>query len=185
MLSADYWEWIGVATALIYVILASAGKRTCFLFGLISSLIYVDLLFAQKLRFEMAINVYYAIMSVAGWINWAKDKDHLHPKMMKKKEFVSITIVGLLVSVLLGFITYKFTDWSMTYVDSFTTTMAVIATWMMIKKYVQNWLIWIVADGVSIGMYYYKDLQPTALLFAIYTVVAVFGFYNWKKLMRE
>ncbi len=183
MLDSVVWEWFGVITALIYVALASAGKRLCFVFGLISSLVFVDILFSAKLYFESIINIYYVVMSIIGWFTWKEDDGHVHPVLMRNSRFILIAGIGILASLVLGYFASSFTDASLSYLDSFTTVMAIIATWMMVRKVIQNWLIWIVADGVSIGMFYYKDLIPMSILFGVYTLIAVYGFVNWKKLM--
>ena len=83
----------------------------------------------------------------------------------------------------LGYVFDHYTSASMAYVDSFTTVFAVIATWMMVERYIENWIIWIVADAIAIYLYTVKDHYPIALLFLVYTVIAVFGYYNWRKIL--
>ena len=176
-------EWISVATAIVYVFLAAKGKKSCFIFGFISSAIFVHICFTDHLYFDTIINVYYVVMSVVGWIQWSGSKDHIQVGKIPKKQFLLLTSSAVILSVILGYLVDNYTDATLAYVDSLTTMLAVLATWLMVKKVLQNWLIWIVADAVSILMYAYKDHFPIALLFFIYTVLAVYGWYQWKKLI--
>jgi nicotinamide mononucleotide transporter len=72
-----------------------------------------------------------------------------------------------------------YTDSDVPYWDSFTTVFSFIATWMMARRYLGNWLIWIFIDAICVGIYIYKGLKPTAGLFMIYTVMAIYGYYSW------
>ena len=179
----DFIEWTAVITALIYVYLASMANRLCFLFGLISSVLLVYICATDHLYFDTFINVYYVAMSVVGWYVWKGDKEVLNVREMKSKTFLIFCLVGLSVFLGLGYVFDHYTSASMAYVDSFTTVFAVIATWMMVERYIENWIIWIVADAIAIYLYTVKDHYPIALLFLVYTVIAVFGYYNWRKIL--
>ena len=182
---AEFIEWTAVITALLYVYLASAANRICFLFGLISSAFLVYICATDHLYFDTFINGYYVVMSVVGWYMWKGETEVLEIREMKSRTFIGISILGILVFVGLGFVFDKYTGASMAYVDSFTTVFAVIATWMMVERYLENWIIWIVADAISIYMYTVKDHYPIALLFLVYTVIAIFGYYNWKRILLK
>ena len=182
---SDLWEWLGVLTALIYVFLATRGHRTCFIFGLISSIIFVEICFSDRLYFDTAINSYYIVMSVVGWINWKSDSDEVQAVSIGKRNFLIYSLIGLGLSAVLGYITNSYTDASLPYIDAFTTVFAVIATWMLVRKMIENWIIWIVADAVSIFMYAYKDHWPISILFGVYTLIAIYGYYHWKKVLLK
>lgn len=179
-------EIIGVITALAYVALAAKRNKWCFLFGLISSLIYVYFTFVLKLYFDFGINLYYVLMSFYGWFAWSKSttKETLTIHQLPRKTLLTICITGLVVSTILAFGARQFTDASLPYLDAFTTTFSVIATFMVVKKQIENWLLWIVVDLVSTGLYYSKELYLTALLFLIYTIVALFGYRSWRKQLQ-
>ena len=179
----DLLEWISVVTAIIYVFLAAKGLKICFLFGFISSAIFVQICFTDHLYFDTAINIYYVVMSVVGWIHWSGSEDQIQVKKMSTNQFILLTLSALLFSILLGYLVDQYTDATLAYVDAFTTVLAVLATWLMVKKVLQNWLIWIVADAVSIFMYAYKDHYPIALLFLVYTTLAFYGWFQWNKLI--
>lgn len=176
-------EVIAVVTALIYVVFAAQAKKLCFAFGLISSAIYVYLATELQFYFDSAINLFYVLMSFYGWFAWSKQKNLKQSSIqsISKKMLYILLIVGLIVTILLAFSADRFSSASLPYLDAFTTVFAIIATWMVIKKYIENWLIWIVVDLIAMGMYFYKGLILTSFLFGIYTVIASFGYFKWKK----
>jgi nicotinamide mononucleotide transporter len=179
----EFIEWTAVITALIYVYLASVANRLCFLFGLISSVLLVYICFTDHLYFDTFINIYYIVMSVVGWYLWQGDQEILNVREMSGKTFLVFCLVGLVVFLGLGYAFDQYTGASMAYIDSFTTVFAVIATWMMVERFLENWIIWIVADAIAIYLYMVKGHYPIALLFLVYTVIAVFGYYNWKRIL--
>lgn len=175
-------EIIAVGTALIYIFLASKSNKWCFLFGFISSAIYVYITFELAYYFDVLINAYYVGMSFYGWIAWGKIKQSsISIRTIEKKKLFSILFICLLISSLTAFAMSKFSNASLPYLDAITTVYALLATWMLVKKYIENWLIWIVIDFLAAGMYFYKELYLTGLLFLLYSVIAIFGFRNWKK----
>lgn len=179
----DLIEWSGVVCALIYIYLATKARRLCFLFGLISSLLFVLICGIEKLYFDTAINAYYVVMSVVGWYSWkSPEGESFEIRSLGKMKFYYLSVLSLILSFLLAFATEHLTDASLPYVDSFTTVFAVLATWMMVERFIQNWILWILADGVSVFLYIVKNHYPMAMLFAVYTVIAVLGYLNWKKL---
>jgi len=175
------WEWLGVITALIYVYLASKGSRYCFIFGLLSSLIFVQICFSDRLYFDTSVNAYYVVMSVFGWFSWKSESGEISPRTIKNRTFLLLLLAGVLISIILGYGTHYYSDASLPFIDSFTTVLAVIATWMMVRKIIQSWIVWILVDTVSIFMYLYKEHYPIAALFLVYTVISFYGYYNWQK----
>jgi len=176
-------EIIAVITAIIYVILAAKANRWCFLYGLISSLIYIYLATSLKFYFDTAINMYYVFMSFYGWLSWSKatKKDPLAIISMPKKQLsLLITSAGLL-TISLAYFADKISDASLPYIDAFTTVFAILATWMIVKRHAESWLIWIVVDSIAAAMYFYKGLFLTSLLFIFYTVISILGYQKWKR----
>lgn len=178
----SWLEIIGVLTALIYVVLAAKGNKWCFLFGLISAIIYVYLSVVLKFYFDTAINVYYIIMSFYGWFSWGRKKSspNFIPLQLKKKHFLAYLISGFIITLVLAFIVDQLSDAALPYFDAFTTIFAIIATYMVVKKWIENWLIWVVVDTVAAGMYWHKELYLTSLLFIVYTIISVVGYQKWK-----
>ncbi|MEQ8908244.1 MAG: nicotinamide riboside transporter PnuC [Vicingaceae bacterium] len=178
----SWLETIAVLTALIYVYFASKGNRVCFFFGLISSAIYIYIATDLKYYFDSLINAYYVIMSVYGWFSWKSSRlSELEVKSMPKSQFGILILTGITISLFLGFASYKLTDAQLPFWDAITTVFSLIATWLVVKKVLQNWLIWIVVDFIAMIMYYEKGLLLTSLLFLIYTIIAIRGYFIWRK----
>lgn len=96
-------------------------------------------------------------------------------------------MIGLfaLIFIVIAFILVRFTDSPVPYGDSFTTTLSIIAMWMLAHKYIEQWWLWIAVNVVSTGLYFWKGLYPTALLFVVYSIIPFFGYFKWKKMMVE
>lgn len=174
-------EIIAVTTALIYVYFATKQNRICFLFGFISSAIYIYITFQSKLYFDSAISSFYVVMSVVGWINWGKESIQNTTTHIKAKKLKLTIIIGIALSLSLGTIAIFFTDANLPYFDSFTTVFSVIGTIWLVKKFIENWAVWIVVDVVAAGMYFYKELYLTSALFLLYTFIAIKGWIEWNK----
>lgn len=183
----NWLEILAVTTALVYVVLASKGNRWCFLFGLISSTIYVYITFQLHFYFDVAINIYYVFMSYFGWVSWSSDRDNSITSITKvNKNWLRLLLIsGVIITLILAFGVDRFSGAELPYLDAFTTIFALIATLMVVKKQLENWLIWIVVDTVACGMYFYKELYFTAILFFIYTIIAIVGYYKWKRLLEN
>lgn len=185
-LDFGYLEIIGVSTALVYVALAAKGNRWCFLFGLISSLIYVYLSYILKFYFDFGINLYYVAMSFYGWIAWSENQNNNSEIVVRtypSKKLLLIMAIGVLITAGLATLANRFSDAALPHLDAFTTVFSILATYLVVKKYIQNWLIWIVVDAVACYMYFYKELYLTAVLFFIYTIIAIVGYFKWEKLI--
>ena len=122
-------------------------------------------------------------MSVIGWLQWSDSGSQIQVSKMPNKVFITLSISAIILSLLLGYVVDKYTDATLVYVDALTTCLAVLATWLMVKKIEQNWLIWIFADAIGIYLYTVKGHYPIAFLFIVYTIIAVFGYYNWRKIL--
>ena len=168
--------------------------------GIISTTIYVYILFNFGLLGDMLINVYYSIMSIYGWISWNKNIDNqiISVDFAKKKDW----LVGLSLFVLsfiavcgvyyfkpfidnhfsmngvsLGFQQLDWANW----LDIFTTSLFLIGMWFMAKRKVENWLFWIVGDLICVPMMLYKGLGITSLQYLVFTIMAVMGYQKWRK----
>ncbi len=186
-LYANYFEIIGTITSLIYLYLSLRKNILCWLFGIISSSIYIYVFFQSGFYADMGLNVYYVLISIYGWIIWAKgnrakdDKSKLLVSRISLNLALVLLLVTAIIFVIIAIILTNFTDSQIPYWDAFTTAGSIVATWMLARKIIEHWIIWIVVDLVSIGLYIYKDLHTTSVLFLVYTTIAIFGYIKWKK----
>ncbi|HCC71984.1 MAG TPA: nicotinamide riboside transporter PnuC [Bacteroidales bacterium] len=185
-LSDHYIEVFGALTGIIYVILEIRQSIWLWPLGLITSVIYIWVFFTSKFYADMGLQTYYVLISIYGWYWWLKGgkkykKDSLPVTNISMKLAAILLFVFLALFVLIWFILVKYTDSPIPIGDAFTTALSVVATWMLARKIIEHWVLWIIADLVSIGLYIYKGLFPTVILFAVYTVMAVIGFREWRK----
>ena len=180
----DIIEIIAVTFSIIYVILAAKENIWCWSAAIISVSLYIYICFINHLYAETILQVFYLIIAFYGYYNWNNPRKKLHVSEWNISKHIITIIIGTTIAFLLGFYLTIYTNAAMPIIDSFTTTFSIIATFMVTKKILGNWLYWIIIDLTSIYMYYEKDLHLTSMLFIIYTIIAVFGYMNWSRLKR-
>jgi len=189
-------EIVAVLASLTYVILASREHRGCWPAGMIGSSIYVVVFFQYQLYMDSALNIFYVVMAMYGWLMWKNRQSEIDLVAAAPKNITSIKqwhaikhinaiAVILLLSALSGFYLDNYTDAAFPYLDSLTTWSSFLATWMVVNKILENWLYWIVIDAASIYLYINKELYFTALLFGLYVIIATYGYLHWKKLYQK
>ncbi|WP_379964819.1 nicotinamide riboside transporter PnuC [Epilithonimonas sp. UC225_85] len=173
--------------------------------GIISTVLFIYIMYVFGLLGDMLINVYYTVMSVYGWILWAKNsKDHIHVDVRKasKKdwEIGGLLFIGSLIFVgavyyLKPYIDNQFSmngvklglyhlDWA-NYTDIVTTSLFLVGMYFMAKRNIENWIFWIVADFICIPMMIYKGLGITAIQYIVFTAMAIIGYIEWKKSLAK
>ncbi len=169
--------------------------------GIISTILFIYIMYVFGLMGDMLINVYYSVMSIYGWILWNKHSDdHIHVEVKKANlkdwQIGSILFVGSLLFVgtvyyYKPFIDNQFSmkdiqlglyhlDWA-NYTDIITTSLFLVGMYFMAKRLLENWIFWIVADFICIPMMLYKGLGFTTLQYIIFTIMAIIGYLEWKK----
>jgi nicotinamide mononucleotide transporter len=183
-IQANWIEIVGSILSLIYVYLSVNQKISLWLFGLLSAVFYIVIFYDSKFYADMTLQFYYVFVSIYGWINWKRGKDsatELSVIKTPRKQYFYLIIVSALIFIAYYFVLVNYTDSPLPKADSLTTALSIVATWMLAKKYIEYWLVFIFVDAFSAGLYFYKDLYPTAVLFIIYTIMAVVGYVEWKK----
>lgn len=172
-----------VITAVIYILLAAKKNKWCFVYGLVSSAIYVYLTYRLRLYFDTFINAYYILMSVYGWLDWqsAQKNEEIPIVKIGWKKLGIYSIITLLLAMLIGWWAELNTNNILPYWDSFTTLFALLATYWVVKRILENWFIFIIIDFVSFLIYLYKGLPLTSLLFLSYCIMSIYGYKNWKR----
>ncbi len=180
------WEILAVFLSVSYILLAIKQNLWSWVAAFFSTLIYSILFFDASLLMDSALNIFYLVMAVYGWYSWK------YGNIKAQNEQLQITTYGItnnfkiigiliLISIVLGYIMANYTSADFAYLDTFTTVFAVFATYMLAKKVLENWIYWVVIDTVSIYIYIQKGFYLTAVLFAIYTVLACVAYIQWKK----
>ncbi|MGK0441073.1 MAG: nicotinamide mononucleotide transporter [Pseudohongiellaceae bacterium] len=183
------WELAAVLFGIAYLLLAMREKISCWYAAFMSTAIYTVLFWDVSLLMDSALQVYYMAMAVYGWYQWRQPKDQVKAELAIscwRWQTHSIAIgTVILVSCLSGWLLQNNTDAAWPYLDSFTTWGAIVTTYMVAKKVLENWLYWIVIDAVAAFLYMDRGLYLTALLFAAYVVIVVFGYFQWRNIYKS
>ena len=178
-------ESVAVLFSVLYVILAAKENILCWWAAVISVTLYIYIFFSAQLYPETGLQVFYLFMAFYGYYNWNKKEQSLQIIEWNISKHFAVLILGAILTFLMGFYFTTYTNAKMPIVDSFTTVFSIFATYMVIKKILGNWLYWIVIDTVSVYLFYSRDLHLTSLLFMTYTIIAIFGYFNWLKMMQK
>lgn len=185
-------ELFGFLTALIYLYFSIKLKIWLWPFGILTSSLYIYIFYISSLYADMGLQVYYVLISFYGWYHWVHGVNHnkdsnlsistLSGSLALKLLLILFVIYWIIVFILLkGPAYFDMPPSDLPYWDAFTTSVSIIATWMLARKIIEHWIAWIIVDSVSFGLYIYKELYITVVLFLIYTILAFVGFYKWKK----
>ncbi|NBC58713.1 MAG: nicotinamide riboside transporter PnuC [Bacteroidetes bacterium] len=180
-------EIIGSLFGLMSVWFSKRDNILVFPTGIISTAIFVYILSVYGLLGDMMINAYYFIMSIYGWYIWTQkvDKDHFIPitKLESRREYKTSVLIFVATLIFVSVVYSVFDKWNSwtAYVDTFTTAVFFLGMWLMAKKKLENWQLWIIGDVISIPLYLYKGLVFSAFQYAIFTLIAIYGYNAWKK----
>ena len=134
---------------------------------------------------ESLLNVFYVVMAVVGWYEWrfgGRDHGGVHIRRLAPRHHMFIVIALLLAAGLNGWFMQQYTSAAWPYLDAFTTWASVLTTFLVVWKVLENWLYWFVIDSLSIYLYIDRGLTLTAVLFAGYVVIVIFGYLHWRRL---
>lgn len=179
-------EIIAVIFGFLSVLFSKQNKIWVFPTGMISTLIFVYLLLKWGLLGDMMINAYYFVMSVYGWYIWTRkvDDQHVTPISVTTKKEKKLSVIIFLATMLFVFAVYKtFDKWTswVAYVDTITTAIFFVGMWLMARRKIENWIYWIIGDIISVPLYFYKGFTFTSFQYLGFTVIAIFGYLQWKK----
>ncbi|HCE58938.1 MAG TPA: nicotinamide riboside transporter PnuC [Prolixibacteraceae bacterium] len=189
-IAVNYVELLGAILGLIYIYLSIRQKILTWPVGLLSSVFYILIFFQARLYAGMGLQVYYAAMSIYGWYYWVKGENNttgekLNVSYTKPFEWIMIAAAFFVVLILIVMVLKNYTDSDVPFIDAFTTTAGIIATWMMARKLIENWIIWVFTDLISVFLYIEKQLWVTALLYLVFTTMAILGFIEWRKNLKR
>ncbi|PKP33648.1 MAG: nicotinamide mononucleotide transporter [Bacteroidetes bacterium HGW-Bacteroidetes-17] len=188
ILNTTLLEIIAVFFGLLSVWYAKKADIKVYPTGIISVIIYVYICVGVKLYADMGINFVYFVMSIYGWYAWTKKdkKEKILPiSFCTKKEYFINVILFFVFLVILIYVLLNYTDSNVPYWDSLTTAIFLVGMWLMARKKVENWILWIIGDAISIPLYFNKGLMLTSFQFSIFLVLAVLGYIEWKRKVKE
>lgn len=190
----SFWRVVGplelaaFITALLYSIFASYEKVWCWPFALISSALIAYINIRLHYSWQTILQVFYFGMALYGWYVWVygdKKIEPLHITSYPPKKLGLIILAGIPFTVAFALIGQSFFHVDQPWLDGGLTAYSVIATWMMARKIIQNWLFWIIIDPLSILLYAPRERYLISLLFIIYTIIAIFGYFKWRQQLKQ
>jgi nicotinamide mononucleotide transporter len=180
----NWLEITAVIFAILYLILAVKQNILCWIAGIISSVLYFFIMQKAGLYMEAYLQVFYVVMGIYGWSQWsasnASNPSFIVNTWSKYQHMIAISII-LALSLLSGFLLERYTDAALPFLDALVSWGAVVATYMVAKKLLENWIYWFVIDATSIFLFIERGLWLSAVLFATYLVIIFFGYQSWNK----
>ena len=181
----SYVEVFGVVTGLLYLYFQIKQQSWMWVVGFLTGLVYVWVFYTSAVYANMCLQLYYVVASVYGFWLWkfgtVKEEAGIVYKSLDRKRAAVILSMICLIGVPAYFILSRYTDSTVPAGDAFTAAIGIVATWMLAQRIIQHWLFWMVADSVSIYIYYRLELYPTMFLYLCYIGLAVIGYREWKK----
>jgi len=180
----NWLEITAVIFAILYLILAVKQNILCWIVGIISSVLYFFIMQKAGLYMEAYLQVFYVVMGIYGWSQWsasnASNPSFIVNTWSKYQHMIAISII-LALSLLSGFLLERYTDAALPFLDALVSWGAVVATYMVAKKLLENWIYWFVIDATSIFLFIERGLWLSAVLFVTYLVIIFFGYQSWNK----
>lgn len=182
-----YMQWperIATLTGLIYIVLSVRQNPLCWPFGIVSTGIWMVVVFMGRMYMDSVLNLVYVVLGFYGWYQWLRggeDNTPLKVQTVSKKLWAVLIAIGVATTIPLGLFSQHVLEASFPWWDTVTTVISLIAQYLLAKKYLENWLLWIVADAVYIWLYIAKGWHGYSMLMVVYTLMAVLGFYSWYK----
>ena len=188
-LSGNYIELLGAILGIAYIFFSIRQSILTWPVGLLTSILYVWVFFVSKLYADMGLQMYYVVISIYGWYEWlfGNSTNHAEPIKVSRismKMGLILSVISFFLFFLIWFFLKNFTDSPVPMADSLATSLSIVATWMLARKILEHWLVWIFVDAFSVGLFWYKNLMPTVILFVVYTVMAYIGYREWKQELR-
>ncbi|MCC8020197.1 MAG: nicotinamide riboside transporter PnuC [Rikenellaceae bacterium] len=199
--NADLWQILeiaGTAVGLVYIYLEYKANVWLWLAGIVMPAIYIYVYYKSGFYADMGINIYYLLAGLYGWAYWlgrtilhgsrggdAPAKVNVPITRTPQRQYMPLFSVTTVSFAVIAYILVRYTDSTVPYGDSLTTALSIAGLWMLARKYVEQWLVWIAVDVICCGLYLFKGLYPTGTLYGLYAVIAVFGYFKWKRMMTE
>lgn len=190
---SEFVEILGVIIGFIYLWLEYKASIYLWLTSIIMPAIYLFVYFDAGLYADVAINIYYLIIGVYGWMSWrygisrknGTEKYDLKISHTSRRQWLRLLIAYIVIHFAISFTLIKFTDTDVPWFNGLTSALSIIGMWMLAKKLIEQWFVWFVVDILSAVLYFYKGLEPTALLYSVYAIVAILGYKKWNKLLQK
>jgi len=183
--------WIepaAVILAIAYLLLAIKQNISCWFAAFFSSLLYFFVMYSAGLYMEAGLQIFYCVMAVYGWTQWRAslpDNKKFLVKTWNRNQHIKAISLIFLLAIASGWALEKFTNAALPFIDSLTTWGAIVTTYMVAKRLLENWIYWFVIDTISVFLFYSRGLFLTSILFFVYLIIIYFGYKSWTEIKDE
>lgn len=181
-------EITAVVFAIIYLLLAVKQDVRCWYAAIFSSFLYFFIMMSANLYMEAYLQIFYIFMAIYGWFQWNKiseDKSKFIVRTWSIKQHLIVISSVISLAYISGSLLNIYTEAALPFIDALTTWGAIIATYMVAKKLLENWIYWFVIDSVSVLLFMSRGLYLTSVLFFVYLIIIYFGYKSWTKIKHE
>ena len=187
-------EILGTLVGLAYLWLEYRASIYLWIASIIMPAIYLVVYYNAGLYADFGINIYYLAIAIYGWAAWRfgfklfgrndeVQNQELPITHTPRKVWAVAALASCALTFIIAWVLISFTDSTVPWADAFTTALSVVGMWMLARKYIEQWWVWLIVDVACVALYIYKDLYFTAALYALYAIVAIFGYRKWKQIM--
>jgi len=181
-------EITAVVFAIIYLLLAVKQDVRCWYAAIFSSFLYFFIMMSANLYMEAYLQIFYIFMAIYGWFQWNKISEDISKFIVRtwsiKQHLIVISSI-ISLAYISGSLLNIYTEAALPFIDALTTWGAIIATYMVAKKLLENWIYWFVIDSISVLLFMSRGLYLTSVLFFVYLIIIYFGYKSWTKIKHE
>ncbi|MEN9919082.1 MAG: hypothetical protein RL662_1518 [Bacteroidota bacterium] len=186
----NWIEIIGAFVGLLYLYFEYKAHILMWATGIVMSIFYTYVFIYSTFYAFASINIYYILAGIYGWITWHRNKKEasitdIGIVQTPTRLYIPLIISSISIYAILVLVLSRYTDSQVVYGDSFVTSLSIVAMWMLAQKYVEQWLLLIVVNIVSVYLYAHQHLYPTSIMYLVYTITSVFGYFNWLKMIKN
>ena len=187
-IASSWIEPTAVILAIIYLLLAIKQNISCWFAAFFSSLLYFFVMYSAGLYMEAWLQIFYCVMAAYGWSQWRisiTDDSKFLVRTWTRTQHIKVISLIFFLAFISGLALEKLTNAALPFIDSLTTWGAIVATFMVAKKLLENWIYWFVIDSISVFLFYSRGLFLTSMLFLFYLIIIYFGYKSWTQIRDE
>ena len=187
-IASSWIEPAAVILAIAYLLLAIKQNISCWFAAFFSSLLYFFIMYSAGLYMEAWLQIFYCVMAAYGWSQWRisiTDDSKFLVRTWTRTQHIKVISLIFFLAFISGLALEKLTNAVLPFIDSLTTWGAIVATYMVAKKLLENWIYWFVIDSISVFLFYSRGLFLTSMLFLFYLIIIYFGYKSWTQIRDE
>ena len=188
IIGSSWIEPTAVILAIAYLLLAIKQNISCWFAAFFSSLLYFFVMYSAGLYMEAGLQIFYCIMAVYGWTQWRitlPGNSKFLVKTWNRDQHIKAILLIILLAIVSGWALEKFTNAALPFLDYLTTWGAIVTTYMVAKRLLENWIYWFIIDTISVFLFYSRGLILTSILFLVYLIIIYFGYKSWTQMKDE